>query len=460
MKLTLSEISNELNIEFNNEFDHQVNGIKIDSRKIVEGDVFVAIKGEEFDGNDFVLDAFKNGAIASIVEKDIEGDDNSKVLFKVDNSIDAMQRIAKLYRSKFDIKVIGITGSVGKSTVKEMVASIFSTEFNVLKSIGNLNGQIGLPLSIFNITEKTQIAVLEMGISKIGEMSKLAEIARPDFAIINNIGTSHLGNFGTLDITIREKCKISSFSDCKLYVNGDNSDLVEYLKDRENVVYFGLSGNFKYRTENLCTMKDETEFVLITETCRETLKIPCIGIHNVCNALAASALSLDFGIHINDIKKGLSKFVHLPMRQNVINLKNFVIIDDTYNASLDSVKASLNFLQNLDSNGRNIAVIADILELGNYSVEIHRELGRFISTSQIDAIITIGEFSCYIDEEVKIANPKIISAHFYNNNDAFNYICEIVQDGDKVLLKGSRGMHVEEIVNKLISKFGIENEEN
>ena len=456
MKLNLSELSRELNCEFDISLDKQIQSIKIDSRKISEGDVFFAIKGESFDGHDFVQEAFNNGAIAAVIEKDIQIDD--KICFKVENTIDSLQKVAKYYRSKFNIKVIGVTGSVGKSTVKEMVSSIFATEFKVTKSLGNLNGQIGLPLSIFNISDETQIAVLEMGVSKIGEMDILADIAKPDFAIVNNIGTSHIGNFGILENIIKEKLKISSCSDCKLYVNGDS--LYDYLKEKDNIIYFGLNSKFPYRVENVSSLKKETEFILSTDSYKETIHIPCLGVHNVYNALAAISLAADFGININDIKSGLLNYQSLPMRQNIIKLKNFCVIDDSYNASFDSVKASIGLLKSLGSDGRNIAVLADILELGNYSREIHYNLGKFISSSLIDILITVGSDSLYINEGAESTNSDLKSVHFETNDEAFNYICDVVKDNDKILIKGSHAMCVNEIVDKLVDKYGLNDEKD
>lgn len=456
MKLNLSELSRELNCEFDISLDKQIQNVKIDSRKISEGDVFFAIKGESFDGHDFVQEAFNNGAIAAVIEKDIQIDD--KICFKVENTIDSLQKVAKYYRSKFNIKVIGITGSVGKSTVKEMVSSIFATEFKVTKSLGNLNGQIGLPLSIFNISDETQIAVLEMGVSKIGEMDILADIAKPDFAIVNNIGTSHIGNFGILENIIKEKLKISSCSDCKLYVNGDS--LYDYLKEKDDIIYFGLNSRFPYRVENVSSLKKETEFILSTDSYKETIHIPCLGVHNVYNALAAISLAADFGININDIKSGLLNYQSLPMRQNIIKLKNFCVIDDSYNASFDSVKASIGLLKSLGSDGRNIAVLADILELGNYSREIHYNLGKFISSSLIDILITVGSDSLYINEGAESTNSDLKSVHFETNDEAFNYICDVVKDNDKILIKGSHAMCVSEIVDKLVDKYGLNDEKD
>lgn len=460
MKLNLSEISNLLSSDKEILLDRKVNKIKIDSRKILDGDVFVAVKGELFDGHDFVNQAFQNGAIAAIVEKKIGLDDDSHLVFEVENSLDAMQKVAEFYRSKFDIKVIGITGSVGKSTVKEMVASIFLTEFNVLRSYGNMNGQIGLPLSVFNLEDETQIAVFEMGISQVGEMKKLAKIARPDYAIINNIGTSHLGNFGSTDVTIKEKFDIASCSNCKIYANGDNPDLVNFLRYKDNIVYFGLGNRFPYSAENVISFEGKTEFVLVTDSYKENIKIPYFGIHNVYNALASVSLAADFGIHINDIKSGIMNSESLPMRQKVINLKKFTMVDDSYNASPDSVKASISLLKSLNSAGRNVIVMADILELGDYSRDIHFDLGKYISVSDIDVLITIGKWSEYINQGANSVDCKLVSKHFELNEDAYNYLYQTLEEGDKVLIKGSRGMKTDEIVKKILDHFGEDIEES
>lgn len=454
MNLSLLEIAKILNTNFDFSEDKLINRIKIDSRKIEEDDIFVAIKGESFDGHDFVNQAFKNGAIAAIVEKDVEFEDKSKFIIKVDNTIKAMQQIAEFYRSKFDLKVIGITGSVGKSTVKEMIYSIFSTKFNVVKTEGNQNGQIGLPLSVFSITNDHQIAVFEMGVSKIGEMGTLAKIAKPDFAVINNIGTSHIGNFGDIDTIVREKSDISKFSNCKIFANGDNPNLVNYLSNKDNVIYFGFSKKFPYNVESMSSIGEDTEFILVTESYKANIRIPCMGVHNVYNALASIAVASEFGIHINDIKNGIKNFESLPMRQNIIKLDKFTLIDDSYNANYDSVRASIGVLKSIDSHGKNILVIADILELGNYSQEIHFELGKYIASSEIDVLITIGNYSKNIEQGVLSTGIHLESKHFESNQDAFEYTCEILEDGDKVLVKGSRGMKTDEIVQKLLDKFG------
>ena len=456
MELRLSEISKLLKCQFDESLDREINEIKIDSRNISQGDIFVAIKGENFDGHDFVSEAFNNGAIACIVEKDLNFDDTSRFLFRVENSIEFMQKIASFYRLKFDVRVVGITGSVGKTTVKEMLSSIFSFDFNTIKSEGNQNGQIGLPLSIFNLTRDTQVAVFEMGVSYPGEMKILANMAKPDFAVINNIGMSHVGNFGSLENTVREKYDICCASNCKLFVNVDNVTLSDFFKDKdENIVYFGVGRKSKYRVENINFVGDNiTEFLLVTPFLQKIIRIPCFGMNNVYNALASISVALDFGMHIDNIAQGIMNFKPIAMRQRLIKLRDFMLVDDSYNASPDSIRASINYLSSLKSDGRCIAVIADILELGIYTEDVHHELGKYISSSSIDILITVGKYSKYINEGVMVVNPGFNNIHFESNGEAYEYICEILRPGDKILVKGSRGMKADEIVDNLIKRFG------
>ncbi len=458
MELSLNEVIRKFN--FGREFDEdlQISGVSIDSRTISCGDIFIAIRGENFDGHSFVNDVLKKGAVCAIVEDNSFSGKNE--VFRVENTVEFLQELAKFYVEKFNVKKIGITGSVGKSTIKEMVSSIFETEFNVVKTDGNFNGQIGLPLTCFKINKKTQIVVFEMGISEKGEMEKLCEIVNPDISLINNVGVSHLGNFGNLETTCKEKFKIAS-NGCKLILNADNSELFNYSQNMENVVYFGISGNFDYGAENVFSSGSETEFTLITKSYRESIKIPCIGIHNVYNALAAISLSIEFGMHIEDIKKGIMNFKPLPMRQKIINFENFTLIDDSYNASPDSVKASLNLLQSIKTPGRNILVIADILELGDYSREIHFELGKYVASCKVDVVISVGDYSKYICESIKMSNNDIETYIFNSNDDAYVKLLQILQNNDKILVKGSRGMRMNEVVDKIKKEFGevIHNED-
>ena len=424
----------------------KIEKIKIDSRKINKGDLFVSLKGEKFDGHNFLGNAFDNGAVAAIVEEEVDFEHKSKII-KVESSLDFLQEIAYFYRKKFDAKVIGITGSVGKSTVKEMMASVFETELEVLKTKENLNGQIGLPLTILDLGSETQIAVLEIGISKIGEMEKLARIARPDFAVITNIGVSHLENFKSTEVTCREKLKIANDKNCKIYINGDDLELSKNSNILENeIIYFGLNGNFPYRAENIYFIGNETEFVLVTENFRENMKIPCLGIHNVYNALSVISLAIDFGIHLEDIKMGISNFKSLKMRQKITHFKNFILIDDTYNSSPDSIKASVTLLQSIKTEGKRIVVMADILELGSSSKDIHFEIGKYIALSGVEVLITTGNFSKFMCEGAASSGTRIEILHCKNNIDVSKEVISRISNGDKILVKGSRGMKTEEIV--------------
>ena len=451
MELSLNEVIRKFDFGQELDKDLQIRNVSMDSRTILSGDIFIAIKGENFDGHRFVNDALQKGAICAIVEDSSYS--NEDKVFKIGSTKEFLQELARFYVEKFDIKKIGITGSVGKSTVKEMVSSIFETEFNIVKTDGNFNGQIGLPLTCFKMNKDTQIAIFEMGISEKGEMEKLCNIVDPDIALINNIGVSHLGNFNNLETTCKEKFKISS-NGCKLILNADNSELFNYSQNMENIVYFGISGKFDYGAESVFSSGSETEFTLVTKEYREDVKIPCLGIHNVYNALAAISLSIEFGMHIEDIKKGIMNFKPLPMRQKIINFENFTLIDDSYNASPDSVKASLNLLQSIKTPGRNILVVADILELGDHSREIHFELGKYIASCKVDVVISIGNYSKHICESIKMSNDNIETYIFDSNDDAYVKLLQIFQNNDKILVKGSRRMRTDEIVDKIKKKFG------
>ena len=448
MKLNLSEVGALFKCK-NILPNIQINNIKIDSREVKENDIFVAIKGENFDGHDFIPQAFQNGALAVITEKNFELDknlENQKFVFVVENSILALQKLAKFYKSKFQVKVIAITGSVGKSTVKEMLASILSQKFNIIKNQKNFNGQIGVPLTVFNLTDETQFMICEVGVSMPGEMKKLAEILTPDYVIINNIGISHIGNFNNINNIAKEKFDILTFSEkYKLFVNFDNPELINFINNQENVSFLDA----------------KTEFIFVTKNYKALISLPYVGMHFVYNALAALSVAVELEMHIDDIKNGISNFKKLAMRQDIIKMPSFVIIDDSYNSSPDSIRAAVNIFKNIKSDGENIFVMGDILELGNYSQSVHFELGKFIAYSDVDFLITVGTETKFTCEGVKISGSKLNFKHFDSNQEVIDFLCEFLKDrkGDKILVKGSRGMKTDEIVKELKNRFG-NNEKN
>ena len=451
-KMTIAEIISATNGRLlSGNTAGEVNSVCIDSRKMVKGSLFIPIIGESFDGHDFIKEAFDNGAVVSLVQMEhCKFDMLPGALIEVDSTLDAFQNLAKYYRNKFKIPVIGVSGSVGKTTTKEMIAAALGKTLNVLKTEGNYNGQIGLPLTVFRLDSTYDVAVFEMGISKIGEMDRLADIANVDFGVITNVGLSHIENFIDINTTCSEKMKLIKKENGVLFLNGDSPALLKNSKMLDKkVIYFGINGSYDYKCEDVCFGKGEMKFTLITKSFKENMVIPCLGMHNVYNALASIAVASELGLHFEDIKKGLSEFKNVGMRQQISDMGEIILIDDSYNASPDSVKSSVKILKNIDAPGKNILVIADMLELGDMSKEIHFDTGRYIALEGIDLLVTVGEYAKYLSEGAKSINTALQAIHCTDNLEVFEKLKEFLRKGDKVLVKGSRGMHTDEICKML-----------
>lgn len=431
--------------------DDTINCVCIDSRKVTKGSLFVPLVGENTDGHNYIQNAFESGAKVSFCEPGKSSDTFGGAIIEVDSTLDALQKLAKYYRSKFSIPFIGVSGSVGKTTTKEMIATVLSENLKVLKTEGNYNGQIGLPLTIFNLDDTHEAAVLEMGVSKFGEMEKLADIADIDIAVITNIGLSHIENFKDMKNTCAEKLKMIKKDNGIVLLNGDSPALTEAKPSNplQKIIFFGMNGSYPYKFEDISFHNSNTEFTLVTDNFKDTVTIPCLGMHNVYNALAAIGVASELGIHFEDIKRGLMKFKNVGMRQQVFNLRDIVLVDDSYNASPDSVKSSAKILRNINSEGKNVLVIADMLELGDRSKEIHFETGRYIALEGIDVLITIGENAKYLSEGALSVKSDLQSYYCSGNDEAFEVLKNILQKNDKVLIKGSRGMHTDEISAKI-----------
>ena len=451
--ITISDILHATNGKLiSGNTNQSISSVCIDSRKVSKGSLFVPLAGKNVDGHSFIPDAFKSGASACLTEKEISNQNSLGALIQVKSTLEALQALATHYRKKFSIPVIGITGSVGKTTTKEMIASVLGETLKVLKTYGNYNGQIGLPLTIFKLDSSYQVAVLEMGISQIGEMDRLRKIANPDIAVITNVGLSHVENFKSVENTCIEKLKIIEGENKKLYINGDSPSLSK-LQASSQIIRFGVNGAYPYKCEEVNSNQYSTNFILSTENLKENINIPCLGMHNVYNALAAIAIALDMGIHLDDIKNGLLKFHSADMRQQISKCGDVILIDDSYNASPDSVKSSVSILKNINSSGKNILVIADMLELGKHSAEIHFETGRYLAIEKIDILITVGKDSLFLSQGAKSVNQNIVTMHFNSNLEAYSKLKEFLAPEDKVLIKGSRGMHVDEIAKWLKQDF-------
>lgn len=453
-ELTLAQIAEACGgtlIGGNEAKEYTVTGVEIDSRRVKAGDLFVAIPGEKVDGHKFIPDVLKKGAYAlSQQSLDVDG-----AYILVEDTVTAMKRLARFYRSTFDIKVVGITGSVGKTSTKEMIASVLDTKFRVHKTQGNFNNGIGLPLTIFQIEKEHQVAVLEMGISEFGEMHELADMAQPDIMVITNIGLCHLENLKTRDGIL--KAKTESFSHLKpdgvVILNGDDDKLstVEQVAGRKPVFY-GIKGR------NLCETSVCADAV--TEHGLEGMTaefhtpqgdmevfIPIPGENNVYNALAATCVAEQLGLSMDEIKCGIAAASTISGRTNLIHTKGMTVIDDCYNANPVSMKASLDVLSK--AGGRKIAVLGDMGELGEDEKQLHYEVGTYAGTLPIDLLFCVGTLSGKLAEGAKKQNPALTVKHYATREEMTEELLATVKEGDTVLVKASHFMEFPKVVAAL-----------
>ncbi|NLX70740.1 MAG: UDP-N-acetylmuramoyl-tripeptide--D-alanyl-D-alanine ligase [Clostridiales bacterium] len=435
--------------------DEIIYGVSTDSRKIKPGELFIALIGERFDGHDFILQAVENGAKAVLTQKMMLKLPDDIQVIQVDNTLMALQDLAACYRIKYHIPVIGVTGSTGKTTTKDMIHHVLMARLNALKTEGNLNNEIGLPLTLLGIERQHEIAVVEMGMSGLGEIRRLAEISRPNVAVITNIGVSHIEKLGSRENILKAKMEIfyNFPQDGAAVVNGDDNMLwgaKELLPN--NTYFFGTREGLDFQAADIETTADGTiRYRLISRDGEYPIELPVMGKHNVYNSLAAVAVGRLYGMDYQEIREALHSFKTGSMRLNILTTADGVtIIDDVYNASPDSMKAALAVLKDIHAN-RRIAVLGDMLELGEYSEEGHREVGRAVADNRIDLLITKGGDSSWIGQEAKAMGmePSRIF-HRACNKDVINLLGTIVQSGDTILVKGSRGMRMEEIVSFLL----------
>lgn len=424
-----------------------INGISTDSRKIKPGELFIPIIGESFDGHDFIGKAIESGSVVVLSHRYLK--DEKIPYIKVKNTTDALLKIAKYYRSKFDIPAVAITGSSGKTTAKDMIAAVLGQSLNVLKNEGNYNNAIGLPNTIFNLNKNHEICVLEMGMNSFGEIRQLAEIVKPDIAIITNIGTAHIEFLKSREGILKAKLEIIEFfnKNNTLIINGDDELLKPIKNDKFNVKRFGLDKKndiYAYAVKQI--ENKGTEFSVQIHDVSETFFIPIMGTHNVYNGLSAIAAGVHLGISVEKIKAGLRGFKPPDMRMESFRLSNgMTIINDAYNANPESMKAAIETLHNMLCKSRKLLILGDMMELGEHTETGHYEVGKYAALSGINALITIGERSIRI-EKGALENGLEEVYHFQNNEEAKNKIMDILKPLDTVLIKGSRSIKLEEIV--------------
>jgi len=431
-------------------------GITTDSRKVEEGNLFIPLVGERFDGHDYIEQCFDAGARVCLTQKVIpEREDCSAVL--VTDTAKALRDIAAWHRNKFNIPVVGITGSVGKTSTKDMVSCVVAKKYNVLKTQGNFNNEIGLPLTFFNLEEKHEAAVIEMGMSGFGEISRLTAIAQPQIAVITNIGVSHIEKLGSQQGILKAKLEILEGlkPDGLVVLNGDDPLLREQRgKLKYRTVFYGMEWSADYFAENYQSLGEEgSSFTITLDNKTYKIKVPVPGKHNVYNALAAIAVGIEMKIPMEIIVDGIAEYSPGSMRQNIISHKGIKIINDAYNASPQSMEAAINVLEELSARTRGIAVLGDMLEMGSMAEELHYSVGNFIKDKKISYLITVGKDSKNITRAVSDSgNCTINLRHFENNTDALEYIISIVKQGDYILIKGSRGMKMEQIAEGLLQQ--------
>jgi len=429
-----------------------ITGVSTDSRRIRPGDLFIPLIGENFDGHDFIKPAFENGAAASLTQKETIHFPG-KTMIVVKDTLIALQNLAAWYRNSFNIPFIGITGSVGKTSTKEMVACALSGRYNVLKNEGNLNNEIGVPLTIFRLEPEHEAAVVEMGMSGFGEIRALTNIVRPKIGIITNIGISHIEKLGSRQNILKAKLELLEGlqPDGLLILNGDDvmlSGAKELLNCR--TVSYGLEEGVDYQAYNIRSRGEYgVDFNVMVQGIEYSVQLPVPGVHNVYNALAAIAAGLELGVPMHDLQKGISHFTAGKMRMNIIRSNGMIIINDAYNAGPQSMKAALDVLSELDSS-RKIAVLGDMLELGDWSEQAHTETGIQAARKEVDYIIAVGKEAAHIIKGAVDSgfNPER-TAHFSCNSDAVGYLRNLIRQGDAILVKGSRGIMMEQIVQAL-----------
>lgn len=446
--LKLSEIANACAGVFNN--DCEITGVCIDTRKIIPGCLFICIKGERFDAHQFAQEAIDKGASAVMIHRDIELNGN---FVKVENTSKALLALGGYYRSKFDIPVVGLTGSVGKTTTKEFTYLVVNSQYNAIKTLGNLNNEIGLPQMLFRIDNSVEAAVIEMGMNHFGEIDRLSNAAKPTIGLITNIGVSHIENLGSREGILKAKLELLNGlkKGAPLILNGDNDLLSTVKTDEFKVVFYGIENDCDFKAVNINEGNGKTYFDIEYFGNTQHIVIPTIGIHNVYNALSAFAVGFYLNIEPQKCADALACYVPEGMRQKSVEIGGITSIEDCYNASPDSMKAALKTLADTKGN-KKIAVLADMLELGEYARHAHEDVAKMVVDNKIDALLCFGEMSKYTAENaVKLGMKNVY--HFNTKDELTEKLVTIAQKGDVVIFKASRGMKLEDVIHSSYDRW-------
>lgn len=416
-----------------------------DSRTVKEGGMYIPIKGERFDGHQFIDSAFENGAAAIITHEHVSYPD--KIVIAVPDTLQALKDMARYLRSHRPVKVIGITGSVGKTSTRDMVYSVVRQQYRTLKTEGNYNNEIGLPLTILRYRDE-EVMVLEMGMNHLGEMSRLSHIALPDIAAITNVGTAHIGELGSRENILKAKLEITDgMSDgATLIINQDNDMLQSVDIDRLHIVRVGQNPDSDVVAKDIECHEHDSVFTLHYKGQDHRIQVPVQGVHNVSNALIAIAVGLELNMTIDQIQKGIMAFELTKNRMDIVEKsQHHTVIDGTYNASVDSMKSSIDVLAQYKR--RKVAILADMLELGKYSEELHRSVGKYVVDKGIDVLVCVGQEAHYMYDEASSSLHQVY--YFEKNEQLIRELDRILHPDDVILVKGSHSMNLKEVVDAI-----------
>jgi len=431
-----------------------INKVSTDSRTIKRAELFVALRGENFDGHDFVESAAKSGAAGALVNRNWKGNvPENFALIRATDTLQAYQQLAANYRRSLTLKVIAITGSNGKTSTKDFTASVLSRKFRVTKTEGNFNNHVGLPRTILEATSEDEMAVWEIGMNHPGEIAALSKIAAPDAAIITNIGVAHIEFMGSREAIAGEKGALAEAvgSQGTVILNADDPFSKEIaVRTRAKVVFAGTTGG-TVRAIEIRQSADGSEFTILEDAHRCRAQLPVAGLHMVQNALLAVAAGRAFGLSIEECAAGLAAAPLTKARLQIKEIGGVHFLDDSYNANPDSMKAALRTLIELDAEGKRIAVLGEMRELGTESERGHREIGETAATLGVDELITVGDAAEIIAQGARAAGLEKVSA-VRSTREAADLLGKIAGPDDLVLIKGSRAARTEEVIEQFGSR--------
>ena len=454
--ITLSQLLEAVNGKLlggNQNLDTPILRVDTDSRTIHPGALFIPLVGERFDGHAYINAALEGGAIGCLTTRERESYREDKFYVKVGNTQRALRDLAAWYKGRFHIPFVAVTGSVGKTTAKDMIAAVLSTRYKVLKTEGNFNNNVGLPLTLLRLSKEHQICVLEMGMDKFGEIDYLAEIVQPEVGIITNIGDAHIERLGSRENIFKAKCELLPHiqKDGLLILNGDD-DLLTTLRGKTPVstVFFGQTEGLEYRAQSVGG--DGVSHIhcrMTTPNMEREVKIPALGEHMVYPALMAAAVAEHFGLTPNEIQQGLTQFVPTKMRMNVLHRAGGItILDDTYNANPQSMRAAISVLADGPGSWK-AAVLGDMLELGPFAPALHAGVGECLGKAKVDCLVAVGEMSQHMAQAARESGVPMVY-HCVDRDTAKAVLNQIVREDSTILVKASRGMKLEELTAYLL----------